>query len=219
MKNYHLYNNALRSDRRLGYTSRLVGMSILNKMSTSKKTVDLELYVDYIIYDLGVSERQIRRCLKELEECGYFIIKRPSTPKSHLPNLYTLVEQSADKSADKMTPLTNRQINKYNNNTSNIDINYTIEKEKLNKKKKDWMTSSYQSVLKTTDFSQVENKEFKKRLESISRNETQIQKTSPMIRSGIYDTVIKHIEHCIGLLQCGVITQEEYNKYLDYFYV
>lgn len=172
----------------------------------------------YIAEKLHVSIATVKRATKNLTELGYLEKATKGSQYNRRGNIYThssrLKNEPFNRLKNEPQHVTHES---YNTCIIKKKENITSNNISSNIKKKEIKTHGH-GVLLSYDFNGVDNK-FKEYLEVIASNEYNIRVCNPIMRSHYQSVINKTLDLCIGLLQCGVITQEEYNQYLDYFYV
>lgn len=104
-------------------------LSMINKTNKTPKNHKLEMFNGYLMDKLGLSERQVQRLIKRLEQLDYITVERAT--RKNQPNIITLIFE--ENNATDCTPNNdeNNDINDAINCDINCDKNVTPNKEEI----------------------------------------------------------------------------------------
>ncbi|MBP3619458.1 MAG: hypothetical protein J6J24_02225, partial [Clostridia bacterium] len=96
-------------------------ISMVNKTNNTQNNNTIEMYNGYMMDKLGLSERQVQRLIKRLEQLEYITVKRAT--RKNQPNIITLIFE--ENNATDCTLSQNNDINDAINCDINCDKNVT----------------------------------------------------------------------------------------------
>lgn len=102
-------------------------LSMINKTNKTPKNHKLEIFNGYLMDKLGLSERQVQRLIKRLEQLNYITVERAT--RKNQPNIITLIFE--ENNATDCTLSQNNDKNDAINCDINCDKNVTLNKEEI----------------------------------------------------------------------------------------
>lgn len=131
-------------------------LSMVNKTNNTPNNNTIEMYNGYMMDKLGLSERQVQRLIKRLEQLEYITVKRAT--RKNQPNIITLIFE--ENNATDCTLSQNNDINDAINCDINCDKNVTLNKKEIrNNKNNNNITTG---ILEHKDLEHIVTEENKK---------------------------------------------------------
>lgn len=131
-------------------------ISMVNKTNNTQNNNTIEMYNGYMMDKLGLSERQVQRLIKRLEQLEYITVKRAT--RKNQPNIITLIFE--ENNATDCTLSQNNDINDAINCDINCDKNVTLNKKEIkNNKNNNNITTG---ILEHKDLERIVTEENKK---------------------------------------------------------
>ena len=131
-------------------------LSMVNKTNNTQNNNTIEMYNGYMMDKLGLSERQVQRLIKRLEQLEYITVERAT--RKNQPNIITLIFE--ENNATDCTLSQNNDINDAINCDINCDKNVTLNKNKIkNNKNNNNITTG---ILEHKDLERIVTEENKK---------------------------------------------------------
>ena len=131
-------------------------LSMVNKTNNTQNNNTIEMYNGYMMDKLGLSERQVQRLIKRLEQLEYITVKRAT--RKNQPNIITLIFE--ENNATDCTLFQNNDINDAINCDINCDKNVTLNKNEI--KYKNNNNNITTGILEHKDLERIVTKENKK---------------------------------------------------------
>ena len=131
-------------------------LSMVNKTNNTQNNNTIEMYNGYMMDKLGLSERQVQRLIKRLEQLEYITVKRAT--RKNQPNIITLIFE--ENNATDCTLSQNNDINDAINCDINCDKNVTLNKNEI--KYKNNNNNITTGILEHKDLERIVTKENKK---------------------------------------------------------
>ena len=104
-------------------------LSMVNEKHNTPNNDKVEMFNGYMMDKLGLSERQVQRLIKSIENSGFISVERATRKKS--PNIITInSDMNCDMNCDKNVTLNKKDIR--NNKDNNIKLEYNNNKNKNN---------------------------------------------------------------------------------------
>lgn len=129
-------------------------LSMVNKTNNTQNNNTIEMYNGYMMDKLGLSERQVQRLIKRLEQLEYITVERAT--RKNQPNIITLIFE--ENNATDCTLSQNNDINDAINYDKNCDKNVTLNKNKIKNNKNNITTG----ILEHKDLERIVTEENKK---------------------------------------------------------
>lgn len=126
-------------------------LSMVNKTNNTQNNNTIEMYNGYMMDKLGLSERQVQRLIKRLEQLEYITVKRAT--RKNQPNIITLIFE--ENNATDCTLSQNNDIN----DAINSDKNVTLNKNEIKYKNNNNITTG---ILEHKDLERIVTEENKK---------------------------------------------------------
>ena len=112
-------------------------LSMVNKTNNTPNNNIIEMYNGYMMDKLGLSERQVQRLIKRLEQLEYITVERAT--RKNQPNIITLIFE--ENNATDCTLSQNNDLNDAINCDKNCDKNVTLNKNKIKNNKNNNITT------------------------------------------------------------------------------
>lgn len=129
-------------------------LSMVNKTNNTPNNNTIEMYNGYMMDKLGLSERQVQRLIKRLEQLEYITVERAK--RKNQPNIITLIFE--ENNATDCTLSQNNDINDAINCDKNSDKNVTLNKNEIKYKNNNITTG----ILEHKDLEHIVTEENKK---------------------------------------------------------
>lgn len=197
-------------------------LSMVNETTQNYHNNKIEMYNGYMMDKLGLSERQVQRLIKGLEQLGYITVKRATAKKS--PNIITInCDKDCDKNGDKNVTLNKNTFNKTkeiykdfstcSKSTCNEENN--IKEKNIKKEMKDKnLFKNSQNTMQTNTNAQAINSPSKEEIISKAINNINLDKSS-MFRAKTqaeYNAALKDLKHQLKKIQDNT-SIEAYKNY------